>query len=393
MVDAAVKKTFPFYLIVIYLSFYAAQSVYGTYLSLYFDSVGFTKTQIGLFTSVSTLAVLLTQPFWGFASDRAKNSTSVLSLLFLVCGALILGFYLTRHIAFIFFLVSAFYVCFSPIQPLMDSLSLETIEEGRSKLDFGQIRLAGTLGFAASALIAGRLMDVSYQRMFFMVCLLLLMGFAALRFAPSSAGRSIGARRQFRELLRDKKIVCFIFISLIFSIGGMTFQGYYALYFQSIGASSLQIGAMVFAATISEIPFWFIAGKMIDRFGYERMLPLSACISGLRWLLLSFFTHPLLVIGINLAQGFTYVTLNYSIVTYIDKNIPRELRATGQTMNNLVGMIVSRVIGGVAIGYLCDRFGVPRMLLASSAVVFAGTLVFVIWVKLYSKETTVKTEN
>jgi PPP family 3-phenylpropionic acid transporter len=374
-----VKKSFPVYLLAIYIIFYSAQAIYGTYLSLYLDGVGFSKTEIGLFTSLSTLVVLLTQPFWGYASDRARNKNNILSLLLGAACLLILGFYLDTGLIFILFLVSLFCVFYNPIPPLMDSLTLETLQRGEGKFDFGQIRLGGTVGYAVGVLIAGQLMSDDYEKMFYMMSILFGIGLITMRFVPPTTGAIRKKRNSFRALLRDKKIFCFIFMSLTFSLGMTIYYGYYPLYFTAIGGNSAQIGALMFATAISEIPFWFITGKLTRRFGYDKMMILSACVTGARWLALFLITNPLLAILVNMTHGFSFVTLNYSIVTYIDDNIPNDLRATGQTMNNLISTIFSRVLGGVLVGFLSDIFGIDKMLLLSCAITFTSVVVFIVW--------------
>ncbi|MDR1440410.1 MAG: MFS transporter [Clostridiales bacterium] len=373
------KKTFPVYLLLLYIVFYSAQAIYGSYLSLYLDGIGFSKTQIGLLTSVSTLAILLSQPAWGYASDRARNRNHVLMLLFAAACLLILGFYLGTGLIYVLLLASVFSVFYNPISPLMDSLALETLQGGPRKFDFGQIRLGGTVGYAVGVLAAGQLMSNSYQKMFYMMSALFLAGLATMKFLPPTGDARRQARHSFRALLRDKKILCFIFMSLIFSLGLTIYYGYYPLYFASIGGNSALVGALMFATAISEIPFWFIAGKLLKRFGYGRMMILSACVAGFRWLALFFITSPILAILANMTHGFSFVTINYSIVTYIDGNIPSDLRATGQTMNNLIATIFSRVIGGALVGFLSDAFGIDRILLLSCGITFAGALVFFFW--------------
>ena len=71
------KQKFPINLFLPYLGFYSAQAIFGTYLNLYLNDVGFSKTQMGMFTSLSTLLVLIVQPLWGYVSDRSKTKNRI----------------------------------------------------------------------------------------------------------------------------------------------------------------------------------------------------------------------------------------------------------------------------------------------------------------------------
>jgi PPP family 3-phenylpropionic acid transporter len=76
----------------LYYVFYAAQALYGTYMNLFLGSVGFSKTQIGLMVSLSTACLLITQPFWGILSDKARYKNTVVAVLMGMAGLFSLAF-------------------------------------------------------------------------------------------------------------------------------------------------------------------------------------------------------------------------------------------------------------------------------------------------------------
>lgn len=371
------KQKFPLHLFLPYLGFYSAQAIFGTYLNLYLNDIGFSKTEMGTFTSLSTLMVLLAQPIWGYVSDRSKTKNRILNILLVAGATTILGFYLNVNYWWIMVVNCLFCVFYNPVPPLLDNLSLETLEITRSRFDFGHIRMGGTVGYAIGVLAAGQLMQNQYRRMFYMISILLLCALICLQFVPSVAGyRQKAQKSSFKALLKDRRIFCFIFMNFIFSLGTVIYYSYYPLYFTTIGGNSKTVGVLMFATAVSEVPFWLIAGKLTERFGYKKMMIVAAAVTGIRWITLSLVVSPFAAVCINLSHGFCFVTLNYCIVTYINVHIPRDLRATGQSMNNMITTILSRVIGGVLIGYLSDLFGVPTMLRLAGVAAFIGAGVF-----------------
>jgi len=142
------------------------------------------------------------------------------------------------------------------------------------------------------------------------------------------------------------------------------------------------VGVLMFATAISEIPFWFISGKLINRFGYEKMMAIAVCVSGLRWLVLFLTVNPHLAILVNMSHGFSFVTMNYGIVTYVDKSIPGEMRATGQTMIAMLSTIFSRILGGVFVGMASDMFGIAETLLFAFVFAYVGVGIFFVMIKV-----------
>ena len=365
--------------------YYTVVGVFGAYLVLYYGSIGFSATQIGVITSAATLGVLLTQPFWGWASDRAKDGRTIISILYCFCGVFVFTYYLTEEFAFVLIIAVVFTIFYNPITPIMDSLTFETLEREKSGYNYGHMRIGGTLGYSLMVLLAGRILSGSYQHMFYICSALLFVSLIFARRASAVKLRANHERVSPLALLRNKKIFCFMFINLISAFGMMGFYSFYPLYFtENIGGSDL-FGVLLFTTAMSELPFWFFAGKITRRFGYERMILIAITVVGIRWSLLYFLTDLLLLILVNLLHGFCFVTIHFCIINFINDEIPKELRATGQSMNNLSAMVISRIFGGAMFGILSDKFGMNRMFLFMGALSLAGGLIFYIWVRMLDK--------
>ena len=377
--NTTAREKFPVNILLPYLGFYAAQAIFGTYLNLYLQDAGYNQTQMGTFTSASTILVLLAQPFWGNVSDRAKSKNKVIVVMLLIGMISILGFYCSLNYWWLLVINCLFCLVYHPIPPLIDNLSLENLEKRGGRFNFGHIRVGGTIGYAIGVLVSGQIMEDRYERMFVMISILFLLSILAMQLVPDVQGyRQKKEKTSWRGLISSKKIFCFIFMNFVFSLGTTVYYSYYPLYFTSIGGDSGSVGILMFATAASEIPFWLIAGRLTERFGYKRMIMISAAVTGVRWILLSMVREPAAAVCINLTHGFCFVTLNFCIVTFINQNVPKELRATGQSLNNMISTILSRGIGGVVIGHLSDLFGVPAMLQFVGAAAFAAVGIFVI---------------
>lgn len=373
------KKDFPIRLFTLYVIFYAGQAVYNTYLNLYLNDIGFSKAQMGAITSISTLLILLTQPLWGLASDRTKNKNRILGLLFLGSAALSLAFYINTRYVFVLVVVSLLAMFYNPCMPLQDNLTLEILEKSGSKVDFGHIRLGGTIGYAITALVVGYFIHDAYRQIFYIFCAVMVICFFFIRSMAPVAGHRREQKNSYKQILKNPAMLCLVFFNLMFSLGSSIFYGYYPLYFQTIGGNSSFIGLLMFACAFSEIPLWFFAGKIVNKFGYARMMVLAAIITSARWFLLYLVTNPVLIILVNLTHGMGFVSFSYCMLVYINKNVPKDMRATGQTVNALVVTIFTRVIGGYVIGYASDVLGVENMMLFAGVAILAATVVFIVW--------------
>ena len=73
-------KRFPIGLFALFTVFFSSLALIGSYMNLYLDSTGLTKSEIGLTVSISTACLLLVQPIWGLLSDKSRNKNRLLVL-------------------------------------------------------------------------------------------------------------------------------------------------------------------------------------------------------------------------------------------------------------------------------------------------------------------------
>ena len=376
---STIPDGFPFHLFSVYVLFYAGQSIYNTYVNLFLHSVGISQSRIGLMVSVSTLFMIIAQLYWGLITDRARNRNRVVSLLLLASALTAVGFYLVHTYIALFLLFVVFAVFFNPVIPLLDTCSLELLGDGRRS--YGEIRLGGTVGYCLTVLFIGWLIADSYYRIFALVS-----GFLGLCFLISlllprvegSARKAMGAK-QFRELFGNRQLIVMVLYNLVFSIGLNMFYLFYPIYFTTIGGDSAKVGLMMFCCALSEIPMLLVIRRLVDHFGIRWILLVAGCAATVRWLLLYLIKDPSLAILPNLLHGLGYTSFSYCIITYIGKSVPEGLRATGQSLNMIFGIVGSKVLFGFIGGVAGEHFGVNRIILFSALLIFAATCGFAVW--------------
>ena len=135
----------------------------------------------------------------------------------------------------------------------------------------------------------------------------------------------------------------------------------------------------MFACSVSEIPMLFFIHRIIRKIGVRGTLILSGGVTVLRWALLFLLRDPILVIPVNLLHGIGYTAFNYCLVTFIARTVPRELRATGQTLNAIISNVVSKIMFGMVGGLASDLLGVGPVMLVNAVVMAVAILIFARW--------------
>ena len=98
----------------LYFLYYAAAATLLPFLTIYYQDLGLTGTQIGLLASMPPLLSLVSAPVWGVVSDTMKQRK--LSLLIAIGGAILLALALSAVRGFVWLIptVMLFSFFFSP---------------------------------------------------------------------------------------------------------------------------------------------------------------------------------------------------------------------------------------------------------------------------------------
>ena len=106
----------------LYLTYFLAIGCIQPFLSVYYHSLGFSGTQIGLIGSISPFASFVVAPFWGRLSDKSESPFPVLYLTsaISVVGTLLLYFFRDVQQVMIIVCITALFE--APVKPLIDSL-------------------------------------------------------------------------------------------------------------------------------------------------------------------------------------------------------------------------------------------------------------------------------
>ncbi|MFZ2538803.1 MAG: MFS transporter [Oscillospiraceae bacterium] len=383
------KDGFPVKIFSIYVIFYAGQAMYNTYLNVFLSSMGYSMTQIGQIQSVATILLVLMQPVWGIISDKSKSKNQIVGFLALVSAIICLSYYLFQTALWLAICVMLFSIFFFPAMTLQDNYTLELLS--KSKWDFGNIRLGGTLGYSICALAVGFVIGNKYSNIFWIMAVFFFITGIMYFTLPRVEGHRHKAEKvQYSILLKDKALICMIVFNITYVMGLSFYFQFYPVYFTTqLGASSQMLGALTFVSAMSEVPFFWFAYKLEKKFGVEKVMLFAGIATAIRWFLLFFVTNHFLILGINMLSGCGYVGFSYCLIKYINDHVPKNMRATAQSLNAILGTIFSRILFAPIGGYMAGVVGFKNVLLVSGLVSILGVIMF----RLNFKNAVIKNEK
>jgi PPP family 3-phenylpropionic acid transporter len=358
-----------------------SNAVYGTYLPVYLQSVGSTSSQIGLALSLGSLVSILAQPIWGSIADRAKTKNNVLKLMIVCSIGVILLFPLSDHFAYLLIAICVFTGVQTSIIPLTDTVTLEALDK-QKRWTFGNIRMGGTFGFAAMSIAFGFIASKRIDMMFFIYAAILFVCFMLLfRFPAVSGHQSAGGKMNIGVLLKNRKLMTYLGISTVLQTLLGYYYTFYPIYMYNMGGNSVLLGWSMVISSLSEVPFLLLSGLILKRVRVAPILLAVSLVSALRWFAFSFTDNAAWFLPAQLLHGLMFIVLTVTMAVYINSEVPKELKASGQSVNALMTAGVARISGSFFGGIASDAFGIRQVFHFNGwlALVCAG---FIVWVIL-----------
>ncbi|MBM7582915.1 PPP family 3-phenylpropionic acid transporter [Caldicoprobacter guelmensis] len=368
------KKIYCFF-IIFYAILFMSNAIYGTFLPVYLDYIGYSKSSIGVLMSLGPFIAIIAQPFWGIVSDRSKSKNQVLKLLFMASILSMILYPLSSNFYYLLFVIAIFTFFQTSIAPISDTITLEYLSATRQK--FGPIRMAGTIGFAIMSIIAGFFAQRYIKSIFILNVLIMGLAFLTALKLPIIQGHQFGKQHvSIIKLFSDKNLVTLMVLNFLVQATLGFYYTYFPIYFKQLGGSSSLLGWAYFISAISEIPFLLYADKILQKVGTIKALLFSTFIASVRWFLIFIITNAYMFLPLQLLHGLIFIVLYYSMAIYINQEVPKELKTSGQTINNLIGMGIARITGSLVGGFLSDTYGIKDMFLYNSILAFITVLIF-----------------
>lgn len=342
----------------LYMSIYYGLGALYPLISQYYKSIQLTGTQIGTISSITPLVSIVCQPLWGMICDKYQIRKPVLVTTLLITAAISLMFTLLSTYAWALFLFAIFSVFQCALVPISDSLALNFAKQ--QKMQFGNIRLWGAVGFAVAVFFTGLgVAKWGPHAIFYFFSIALICSLFFLRKIPdTSTAFSTNLFQGLGQLLRLPRYILFI-ISSFFIFGAVNANNiWFSLYYQHIGGTVSGIGLAFLLFAGSEAPFMKVATYFVRRWGLELTVLLAGTVSAIRWLWYGTAPSTTTILAFFFIQGISVGFYLATAAQYVRENTPESLQVTALAIftsaGHGLGSMACNLIGGI----IMDKWGI-----------------------------------
>lgn len=359
------------------MAYHMTNSVFQSFISLYYTDIGLTGTQIGSINALTALVSVFTMQLWGNTGDRVRVRNHLLLVLCLCAAASMMILKLGAAFPFVLVMACAFACFYTSIEPLGDSIVLDALaEKGRP---FGPVRLAGGLSFAVVSVLFGYVTDAlgSDIIVYVIVAMCLLVSVTTF-YMPRGENKVARAQVKGGMLSLFKNRDLLLLFALMVPLQ-LTYGYFYAFFSpllrDDLGGGKL-LGWAYFISACSETPFLLMSDRLFKKYGAGRLMCVSAFVMTLRWFIVAATKSPYVAMCSQLLHSLGFIVITVTMSKYMQAVVPEDKKASGQLLISVFGFGIARAAGYFGGGVLADLTSRQTVFYFCAAICLVCFLVF-----------------
>jgi len=359
--DAESRSGFALRVAVFYGAIFIVYGMYLPFMPVWLDWKGLSAGEISFIMAAPLFLRAFVTPPVAMAADR--NHTHRRYLIALAWAGLCFALALTVSDAFwpILLFAVLLTICNSTIIPLIETIAMQG---ARTRgLDYGRMRLWGSLSFIAASFIGGAVLTAAGRGIgIWLIALGGVLTIAAAHWLPKSDGAvpeeaaaqhtPLWHAAEPRELLANPEFRTFLIAAGLTQAAHATLFTFGTLIWEKNGISSVSCGALWAIGVLAEVLLFSVSTRVCEAFGAARLLAMGAGISVVRWFALAFEPSLALLVPLQLLHAITYGATHLGAMHYIREKVPHRKAGSAQalyaTVSSGVAMGVTTLIAGFA---------------------------------------------
>lgn len=346
---------------------------------VYLQHRGLSPAEIGVVLSAGLWVKVATNPLLAQWADRRGLRRQPMVALALLALAGYLLFPLAEGFEQLLLLSLICTLAFSAIMPLGESAVLA--ECYSRKLDYGRLRLWGSLSFIAVSWAGGvYLADLGPGAVVWGAAGLMLLAAASCMQIPAriAAVPATGGPPPLLRLARLPVFLLFMATASCLQASHAVLYGFATLHWRAAGHSDAMIGFLWAEGVVAEIVLFLAGALLLRRFGVAGLLMLGAAAGVVRWTAYAITDELWLLLALQGLHAFTFGATHLGAMHFIARAVPPAWSASAQSLYTAVsgGLIMgaATALAGPLYAALGGRSFLMGALLSGIGLVLAFAL-------------------
>jgi PPP family 3-phenylpropionic acid transporter len=341
------------------------------YFPLWLDARGLSTSEIAVVVATPLFVRILFTPMIGVAADAGGDRRRTLILLAWAAFAALLALGLVDGFWPILTVTVVLSVATTSLMPLAETIAMAGVR--RHSLDYGRMRLWGSLSFIGASFVAGLAVGWWGRDV---VLALLVAGGAATAFAAyilpksDSGGPPVSAMREGKAASRrgtglaeaarlalSPPFALFIAAVAASQASHAVFYTFGVLHWQAQGLGATWAGVLWAVGVAAEIGLFAFSRRIVAAIGARRLLLVGALAGVVRWTLMALDPSLMLLIPLQALHGLTYGASHLAAVHWMSESVRAEQAGTAQSIYSSVTHGIAMGLATIGAGWLYAGLG------------------------------------
>ncbi|SUI49893.1 Probable 3-phenylpropionic acid transporter [Serratia marcescens] len=264
-----------------YFTYFFSYGIFLPFWGVWLKGEGIAPETIGILLGAGLVARFLGSLLIAPRVKDPSHLVSALRLLALLTLAFAVGFCFGNGWGWLMLVIAGFNLFFSPLVPLTDALAATWQKQIR--MDYGRVRLWGSLAFVIGSALTGQLVAVwghnaiLYSLIFSVLAMLLGMLLKPSVMPQGEARTHGGAERSLWALLKEGPVWRFLLCVTLLQGAHAGYYSFGSIYWQEAGYSASTIGYLWSLGVVAEVIIFASSNVLFRRWNARNLLLLSAC--------------------------------------------------------------------------------------------------------------------
>ncbi|MBB3440701.1 MFS transporter [Rhizobium sp. BK379] len=340
----------------------------------------FSDHQIGTILAVPMVVRVLVAPIVAVFADRMQERAHVLLWSGILSLLTAIALYWTTNFWPVLIVFALQGATFAPYVPVVESIVISGVR--RWGLDYGSMRVWGSVAFIVSTLIGGELVGkwggaMVLPVMIFGFTLTIVMAVFCPRIGPTRRrGQPINLPATTGSGLREPHLLLLLLGVSIQQASHALLNAFSSIYWHQLGFSGTAVGLLWSAGVASEVTVFFLSRRLNRRFNAWTLIRFGCAVSICRWV---FFPMETSFIGFFMLQclhGFTYAFVHTGVQRRIVATVQETQEASAQGAYFFyIGMASGLMT--IASGYIYSALGLDSFYVMACVAAFGLALVII----------------
>ncbi|MBC8338586.1 MAG: MFS transporter [Rhodospirillales bacterium] len=328
---------------------------------------GLNAPEIGAVIASGVGIKIIFNPLIAHIADHSGRRKPIMVGLAVLAFATFALFGLTDGFWPILLVSVLFFTVWSPLMPLGESLAMlssgDSVEEDHTghggELDYGRVRLWGSLTFIAGAVGTGYILTGQNAELIYQILLgsLVLVVAVSLFLPPTRAPSRDDTGFAALAVLKDRRFILFICATALIQASHSVYYGFGTLNWKAQGFSETVIGLLWAEGVIAEIILFLYGARLVARLGPSKMILLGGLAGSIRWAATGVTENLAALVILQALHALTFAATHLGAIYFISRRIPQALSASAQSLYSAVVMGLALGVAMFASGKLFDLYG------------------------------------